>query len=187
MTDNSDSEKLYLAVREKLKNIEGSSSASDWEEMEKLLDSKPKKYGIPYSDISSYLVVGITGIVVAGVLVYMIFNRSPEPEIKKDIPPPAIIKSTAVPVSVRPVKKDSVPTVQSYTNNPLPAIAVVKKDSVFSAQPKTRRMDSLREETGRKDSAGFLRSAMKRKSKKKSADTTNLKPVIPSAADTTKK
>ena len=235
MINNTNGEKLDSVVREVLRNVEGSPASSDWAEMEKFLENKPKKYNISYSDFSPYVVVGIVGVVVTGILVFLIFNRTANQDMEDNTSAMPLRENVAAVDST--IKKDSVAAVQSFTNaaqnitiaNKDSVAAEVKNegqltankdidtalaksrksnslkkkkknsgnpDSLLSTQPFISKSDSGKQETRIKDSTGVTKPKLKKKSKRKTSDTTNIKPANPSegvnfleniAKDTTRK
>lgn len=81
MTNNHSSEQLDSSIKEVLRKTSVPYSSEKWDEMERLLEREPGKYGHSISDYSQYIIAGALGLTLIAGLLFMIFrNSSPEPE-----------------------------------------------------------------------------------------------------------
>lgn len=76
MTNSTTNERIDKVVREALKKIENVPVASDWNAMEKILENQPNRYKVSFTDVSPYLLVGVLGTIITGVLLFFILRKS---------------------------------------------------------------------------------------------------------------
>jgi hypothetical protein len=150
---NPNSDKLILTVRETLANVEGSLVDSDWNEMEKILNARPKKYNVLRIDFSSYILVGSLGIVIVGILIFMLFNNS------GSLQPEQNEASSLVPDTVSVIRADTTASIKkdSAIVNPsvstLPRIDTIQEKHSLTGETQPVRItdeDTLKKKTPKK-------------------------------------
>lgn len=181
MKSSQDNEQLDSLIREVLKNASLPYSPESWDEMERLLEKDPGKYGSSLSDYSQYLVVGGLGLLVIGGMLFMVFkSNSPEPDNREEAGIQSIVSDTSG-LTAAPASADSIQQLQDSTaikasadSTKAAAEAVPKQEESDRAEKKKKRpkKDSLSIASSTKESIidTGVTQKLKKKKKKKSGD-----------------